>query len=854
MNTSKKAIELFFKENGIDTIYLDFLEESNEILNNKENNYNSEKLISDISNILIDGYKLNSETIKNVTEKLAQLNIRIGRVQKDLLLEYYNYNNIESKKAFIQLILKKQVKKEVIEEIIDEYRVDFSKEAVSRYIADVEYSIKNNDQKKTNDYILAIYSKLLLKYDKKEIKLIEIFNENYKMAKDELSTESFDELEDFASSQTDLKMIEEQAKLFHNYYVDLLIKDGRKINQDIKYNIKTNLSIPTETYDSIFFTISQEYLNKFDTLENFYFDIADNLVKIYKTLKNYKTLIVKIDDIHFNELNIKWEVHSIIGIISDKLIKATESKNYYKPEEIVIDFISDIYNFDEILRDQLISEFKLYYKTNNSVSSLHDLLTVNNIPIDYVLELLNEFREIEIGFNYNDSIILEKSTTNGEYTELLYIYYKYEIDDRKIPCPTCGSLKVSGNSFPDIWHRSWECKNIYCPDRSKSNRGKRFSVKTSYMQYGFMSDDSINLIPDNMIKQWRRDVVKIQSNQEVLDMVIKYFTFSNEKLLLINFNQDIAIKTHNRTVDSIYLEKASYQGQMNESNPYYRILLSENSRLNKFVFNSTKESLKTKCKYIIGESSILINGDSSSELYGFNEEIIDSAVTSPPYYNARMYSQWANYYLYLRDMYRNAKAVSHVIKKDGVYLYNVGDVQGNENIIVKSMMGNKKILLGPYSYWIFKKAGFNLLDCIIWDKGEVQSNRQMNDGKFTPHYQKPMNSYEYMYLFTKESNDLLVEKTKNIPLIMRFTPVIKINSKGVNTLGHTAPFPSTIPNIIIDNYTDSNDSVLDPFSGSLTTVITAAENNRIGIGIELSKEYYDLSIERALAGNIKLNI
>ena len=84
--------------------------------------------------------------------------------------------------------------------------------------------------------------------------------------------------------------------------------------------------------------------------------------------------------------------------------------------------------------------------------------------------------------------------------------------------------------------------------------------------------------------------------------------------------------------------------------------------------------------------------------------------------------------------------------------------------------------------------------------------------------------------------------------IIKFSPVIKINSKGNNTIGHTAPFPEDIPEMSIKMFTYINEKVLDPFAGSFTTPKVAAELGRIGIGIELNKKDFKDAIIKRLNG------
>ncbi|WP_424054244.1 DNA methyltransferase, partial [Planktothrix agardhii] len=104
------------------------------------------------------------------------------------------------------------------------------------------------------------------------------------------------------------------------------------------------------------------------------------------------------------------------------------------------------------------------------------------------------------------------------------------------------------------------------------------------------------------------------------------------------------------------------------------------------------------------------------------------AVTSPPYYNAREYSQWSNIYCYLYDMYNISKEVFRCLKHGSPYLFNIFDYFDNENIIVFSDMGKKRLILSSYISFIFRHIGFTHLGNIAWDKGEIEGNRNFNQG------------------------------------------------------------------------------------------------------------------------------
>lgn len=66
-------------------------------------------------------------------------------------------------------------------------------------------------------------------------------------------------------------------------------------------------------------------------------------------------------------------------------------------------------------------------------------------------------------------------------------------------------------------------------------------------------------------------------------------------------------------------------------------------------------------------------------------------------------------------------------------------------------------------------------------------------------------------------------------------------------VGHTAAFPVGLPAWFAQAFTDLDDVVFDPFMGSGSTILAAEQTGRIGIGIELSREYCDMICARWFA-------
>jgi len=109
---------------------------------------------------------------------------------------------------------------------------------------------------------------------------------------------------------------------------------------------------------------------------------------------------------------------------------------------------------------------------------------------------------------------------------------------------------------------------------------------------------------------------------------------------------------------------------------------------------------------------------------------------------------------------------------------------------------------------------------------------------------------------TKRENEMAKLKKEELQRIRSFNGMTAkewaLNSRSVwndvssqrkgKHLLHGATYPEKLCDRLIQVYSKTGDIVLDPFLGTGTTVISAIKNNRQGIGIELSKKYYDLAL------------
>lgn len=239
----------------------------------------------------------------------------------------------------------------------------------------------------------------------------------------------------------------------------------------------------------------------------------------------------------------------------------------------------------------------------------------------------------------------------------------------------------------------------------------------------------------------------------------------------------------------------------------------------------------------------VLEGDSTCLLQRIPDNSISRAITSPPYFNAREYSQWSNFYTYLYDMRQNAKEVYRTLMPGGLYVFNVFDYFDNEKTVNFSLMGKKRLTLAAHMSQVFERIGFEIAGVVPWDKGAIQGKRGFNGGNPSPYYQSPFNCWEHILVFRKpgewHGRAFPVEKLNRI---LEVSPVHKM-IRGVNTHGHSAPFPTALPAYFLDGLS-SEDSVLDPYAGSGTTALACVRANVRFTMMEQDPDYARLARRR----------
>ena len=452
------------------------------------------------------------------------------------------------------------------------------------------------------------------------------------------------------------------------------------------------------------------------------------------------------------------------------------------------------------------------------------------------------------GFFFRDCFVITPTengrarvTTTTAPVRLLLLFEENERDETPIPCPACRSKAVSGNSYPVFGVRSWECQNPICPERSAFDRGNRYSVSALIKQKAIASD--ADRIPEPSLRQWKLDVVADVSDASIAEMLLRHFTLHGDCATFVNVGPTGLERLGRRITHEAFAIAPE---------PGMAVSFENASYFARFVVTrqeGTRVELDERRVPTPIPAVTVYNGDCTEVLAQLDEGAIDGAVTSPPYYNARSYSTWPNIYCYLYDMYNAARQVFRVLRPGAFYLFNVFDYFDNENNIVMSAMGKKRMILGAYIVNVFRRVGFRLRGNVAWYKGEIEGKRNFNRGNRSPYYQFPLNCWEHVFVFQKPSeNDVRI----SLPTVLSAKPVIKM-VRGRNVHGHSAPFPAEIPELLLSTM-GPGQVVLDPFAGSLTTARAAAAEGLRSVSIELHREYCDLGVQLLVSHQAQLEL
>ena len=221
---------------------------------------------------------------------------------------------------------------------------------------------------------------------------------------------------------------------------------------------------------------------------------------------------------------------------------------------------------------------------------------------------------------------------------------------------------------------------------------------------------------------------------------------------------------------------------------------------------------------------------------------VDLVVTSPPYNVDIQYNSHKDDVSYADYLEFSRKWMSRCfewLKDDGRFCLNVP--------LDKNKGGQQSV--GADLTTIAKEIGFHYHSTIIWNEGNISRRTAWGSWKSAsaPYVIAPVELIVVLYKknWKKTSGSKISDIERNE--FMDWTNGLWVfNGESKKRIGHPAPFPIELPRRCVKLFSYVDDVVLDPFSGSGTTLIAAVTNNRKGIGIDVDRKYCELARKRIL--------
>ena len=254
---------------------------------------------------------------------------------------------------------------------------------------------------------------------------------------------------------------------------------------------------------------------------------------------------------------------------------------------------------------------------------------------------------------------------------------------------------------------------------------------------------------------------------------------------------------------------------------------------------------------------VIIRGDSRDMSGDIDDESVHLAVTSPPYFNAKMYSESSNDLgnvhdldEWLSEIGEVWREVFRVLQPGRKFFLNIMNLPVREKKTFRSLnLVGKSIDLCESVGFVFKRD-------VVWHKtngvrahfgtypypGSILINHMH---EFILEFEKPMKRQVAKYAHVSEEQREASKLDKEFWLSMKNSDVwlMKPEKSGGNR-NHAAPFPLELPTRLIRAYSFVGETVIDPFMGSGTTLVAAATHGRNGVGYDINPEFCDMAEKR----------
>lgn len=247
--------------------------------------------------------------------------------------------------------------------------------------------------------------------------------------------------------------------------------------------------------------------------------------------------------------------------------------------------------------------------------------------------------------------------------------------------------------------------------------------------------------------------------------------------------------------------------------------------------------------------SIAILNDDILKIETIDKESIDLIVTSPPYGVDIKYENYNDnipYNEYLDFTRKWLMKCFDLAKDDGRFCLNIP--------LDKNKGGQQSVCADITT--IAKQVGWRYHATIIWNEQNISRRTAWGSwlSASAPFVIAPVEVIVVLYKKQWEKTHRGESGIAKNEFIEWTNGVWNFSGESRKRVGHPAPFPVELPRRCIKLFSYVEDTVLDPFVGSGSTLIACLETGRRGIGVEINSNYCKLAkkrIEKSISEKIR---
>lgn len=386
-------------------------------------------------------------------------------------------------------------------------------------------------------------------------------------------------------------------------------------------------------------------------------------------------------------------------------------------------------------------------------------------------------------------------------------------------------------------------------------------LKRSITEFGYVEPVIWNKTTGNVVGGHQRLKVMLDLGFKEIDCVIVQFDGQSEKALNIALNKiqgewdEDKLASLIADLDSNAFDVSVTGFEATEVDALMNKFYSKEAVPDQFDVDKAKEEIEAKGTitqkgdiWILGKHRLMCGDSADVEDFAklMNGCHAQCAVTSPPYAVGKEYEK-AGIEPWLSTI---KQAIKNITKYSDIICWQMIDLYCTDSQFIEPT--------GFYSVQMFADSGFRPIWIRIWKK------QGQNFGVAPYHLatNKPVQQYEYITAFagkeTQEYNDqeyvwLSAFAGHSYKFVKRlskeerkkwgYSGIWEMTTVRANE-EHPAMFPVELPWRCIKMHSDRGGIVLEPFSGSGTTIIACEQTERHCYAIELSPVYCDLAVKR----------